>query len=57
MRKIEYYAEPKYGTVRNYVVDASIAETLRVLTGRVTLTDMDIKCLEFLGHKVKRIKK
>lgn len=54
--KIEYTIKSHYGTDHFYVVDTAIAETIRVLTGRKTITATDIKCLEILGHKMRRIK-
>ena len=47
---ITYYTKSNYGTEQFYIIDESIASSIKKLTGRITLTASDMKAFESLGH-------
>lgn len=50
---INYYKKNVYGVEKMYMIgNKEAANAVRVLTGRVTLLDSDIRALQDLGHEV-----
>lgn len=52
---IEVYKQNKYGTEFVYIKNPEIAGAISNLTGRKTLTDIDIKYLKRLGFTLKLV--
>jgi hypothetical protein len=46
---IEYYKKSNYGIESMYIKDIKIAEAVRGLTDKKTISNSNIKCLELLG--------
>ena len=55
MTNIKTQSKTAFGTVRHYIVDPVQADALQTLTGKKTLTDKDIICLQMLGLQVNGI--
>lgn len=52
---IEYYRDRVYGVVKFYVKDPKIAEAIRTLTGRVTISEADMSALKTLGYEFQEV--
>lgn len=52
---IEYYRDRVYGVVKFYIKDPKIADAIRLLTSRVTLSTTDMSALETLGFKFQEV--
>lgn len=52
---IEYYRDRVYGVVKFYVKDPKIAEAIRTLTARVTISEADMSALKVLGFEFQEV--
>ena len=52
---IQYYILNVYGTETMYIADYDTRDTVRRLTGKITLRPSDKKALETLGHTFSEI--
>ncbi len=50
--KITYYKKNVYGIEQTYISDPVIADVVRMLTGKKTISNRDMTALEALGHEV-----
>lgn len=59
--EILFYRRERYGVMHTYIAFmhnermTEIASAIRCLTGRITLTDSDVRNLETLGFKFKQV--
>tara|TARA_B100000378_G_scaffold231631_1_gene196900 strand:+ start:672 stop:872 length:201 start_codon:yes stop_codon:yes gene_type:complete len=52
MTNIQTQPKTAFGRTLHYVTDPVLADALQTLTGKKTLTDKDITCLQMLGLNV-----
>ena len=52
MTNIKTQDKTAFGRTLHYVIDPVQADALQTLTGKLTLTDKDIVCLQLLGLQV-----
>ena len=52
MTNIKTQDKTAFGRTLHYVTDPVYADALQTLTGKLTLTDKDIVCLQLLGLQV-----
>lgn len=50
--KIEYYKKNVYGVENIYIHPSNASAAVRLLTGKKTVSDEDLKALTALGHEI-----